>query len=66
MLSLIGSAFSFLAGVISWLTGWEQRKAGREEQQLADTKSEAATLERERDAALNGDSVDEAARKGTL
>ena len=38
MLSLLSGAFSAIAGFISWLTSYEQRKAGAQAQQLTDAK----------------------------
>ena len=39
MLSAIGGIFSFLSGLISWLTGASERRQGREEQALKDDQA---------------------------
>ena len=63
MLSAIGSAFSAVAGFLSWLTGWEQRKAGRQQQQLADAQASNKTLAAERDAAATAGTAEDAAKR---
>ena len=63
MLSAIGSVCSAVAGFLSWLTGYEQRKAGAQAQQLADAKgtvneAQAARKVDSADAGLSDSDVD--------
>ena len=64
MLSALGSIFSAVAGFLSWLTGYEQRKAGAQAQQLADETKSLKTVAAERDAVATAGSAEDAARRG--
>ena len=63
MLSLLSGAFSAIAGFLSWLTSYEQRKAGAQAQQLADAngtvnEAQAARKVDSADAGLSDSDVD--------
>ena len=64
LLKLLAGAVSLIGSIWSWFTGAQQRKVGQQEQRLADTSAEVKTLERERDAAEQAGSAEDAARRG--
>ena len=64
MITAIGKLLGLISVAIEWFTGYSERKAGRQQQKLADTQAEVKTLSAERDAIATAGSAEDAARKG--
>lgn len=64
MLGLIAKGLNAFVAFMSWLSGAEQRKAGRQEQQVADQAATLKTVQAERTAVEQAGSAEDAAKRG--